>query len=908
MKREPAELAALSKLLEAGLDIEPGARETWIQNLSADVDSLKPTLRKLLLTLAVRETAEVIDIGQHVQAAVAGAAALAQSRAQNAGSTVGPYELIRELGRGGMGQVWLARRTEGLMNRMVALKLPHSGLFHAELFERLARERDILEGLAHPNIARLYDAGVSAAGQPYLALEYIEGTPITAYCDTQRSRIRERIGLFVQVLQAIQYAHGNLVIHRDLKPANILVTAQGSAVVLDFGIAKLLTGTASADTELTQFGGRVLTPDYASPEQISGRSISTASDVYSLGVLLSELLCGSRPYYLKRDSRGALEDAIVELEPRAPSRNLSAEAALTRATSSAALARELRGDLDNIVLKALRKEPQERYATVDLFARDLDRYLRGQPVLAHPGSVAHRTAKFVRRNKLGVASAAAVSIALLGGSALALWQAHAARLEAERAEQVKNFALSLIQGADPSNGASVATTAVELLQQARRRVEVELAGRPAIAAELMGAIGYGLIGQGRPEDAAPLLRKAADISARANGPADLRTLEAQIQLGEALVDIGEYGEATGLLESVIETARRAGSREFEGDAWRWLAMAQGSQGDFDAAITSARAAVATLEKNPQGQKRLLDCALAYLSLANALNSDRRPGVTAAARTALDFAIRRDGTRNTPHVSLIRSVLGQGLIRDGEVAEGLRVLERAASDSRTLLGAENPTAVQMAYMLGGGQLEAGAVKAAVATHQGSLDSALQRPEGLNPLAFASLHLTLANALAAARERERALPHYAEAEKFFSEVDGVDTPSALGARSARALALSQLGRLKEADALFASVPAEKLSGTAKAMFESRLAQLRSHQGRHAEAVPLSRSGTDGLRKLTSKTTRAQSLSRLGSVLIAAGHSRDAIAPLAEAIALYEMQIEKSPDRLETEFLLEAATRAR
>ena len=807
-----------------------------------------------------------------------------------------------------MGQVWLARRTEGLMNRMVALKLPHSGLFHAELFERLARERDILENLAHPNIARLYDAGVTAAGQPFLALEYIEGTPLTAYCDSHTLRIRERIGLFVQVLQAIQYAHGNLVIHRDLKPANILVTAKGNAVVLDFGIAKLLTDGASPDTELTQFGGRVLTPDYASPEQISGRPINTASDVYSLGVLLSELLCGARPYYLKRDSRGALEDAIVELEPRAPSRNLSPEAALSRVTSTEALARELRGDLDNIVLKALRKEPRERYATVDLFALDLDRYLRGQPVLAHPGSVGYRTTKFLRRNKLGVASAAAISIALVGGAAVALWQARAARLEAERAEQVKNFALSLIQGADPSNGAGVATTAVELLQQARKRVETELAGRPAIAAELMGAIGYGLIGQGRPEDAAPLLRKAAEMSALENGHDDLRTLEAQIQLGEALVDIGEYDEAIVLLKSTIETARHAGSRDFEGDAWRWLGMAQIAQGDFDAGIAAARAAIATLDPKPTGQAPLLDSTLAYLSLANSLNSDRRPGVTAAAQTALDFAIKRDGTRNTPHGALIRSVLGQGLIRDGEVAAGLEVLERAATDSRTLLGAENPQTVQMAYLLGGGQLEAGQVNAAVATYQASLDSALQHPAGLNPLAFASLHNTLANALVAAREIERALPHYAEAEKFFAEVDGDDAPSALGSRSSRAFALTRLDRLREADSLFASVPLEQLSGTTKAMYESRLAQLRSRQGRHAEAVALSRSGTEGLRKLTSKTQRAQSLSRLGSVLLAAAHPAEAVAPLEEAIALYGSQLQESPDRTETEALLARARGAR
>ncbi|MEO8016328.1 MAG: serine/threonine-protein kinase, partial [Pseudomonadota bacterium] len=349
MKRDPAELAVLSKLLDDALDLGPEERATWIEGLPENYQNLKPALRRMLLGAGARETADVVRIGRQVQAAVAGAATLAATVDLKPGSAVGPYELIRELGRGGMGMVWLARRTEGLMNRLVALKLPHSGFFHAELVERIARERDILESLTHPHIARLYDAGVTGAGQPYLAIEFIEGVPLTEYCDQRRLGVRARIGLFVQVLQAIQYAHSNLVIHRDIKPANILVTEQGAAVVLDFGIAKLLNEGVSPETPLTQFGGRVLTPDYASPEQISGRNISTASDVYSLGVLLSELLCGARPYYLKRESRGALEDAIVEVEPLAPSRNLKPEAATLRGSSEKALARELHGDLDNIV-------------------------------------------------------------------------------------------------------------------------------------------------------------------------------------------------------------------------------------------------------------------------------------------------------------------------------------------------------------------------------------------------------------------------------------------------------------------------------------------------------------------------------------------------------------------------------
>ena len=909
MKRETAELAVLSKLLDDALELAPSARANWIETLPADVDELKPALRRLLLSGAAAETVDVVRIERNVQSAVADAATRGDSPALAPGATVGPYELIRELGRGGMGTVWLARRTEGLLKRVVALKLPHTGLFQAKLVERLARERDILENLAHPHIARLYDAGVTLAGQPYLALEYVEGIPLTTYCDQRRLALRARLDLFVQVLQAIQYAHGNLVVHRDLKPANILVTEAGNAVVLDFGIAKLLTDGAGADSALTQFDGRVLTPDYASPEQISGRPISTASDVYSLGVLLSELLCGARPYYLKRDSRGALEDAIVEAEPRAPSRNATPEAAASRATTPRALARELRGDLDNIVLKALRKDPAGRYATVLQFAQDIERRQRGQAILATPGSVGYRAAKFLRRHKLGAASAAAVVLALMGGAIVALWQARAAQLEAERAEQVKNFALSIIQSADTGNGAGVATTAVELLQRARARVETELANRPAIAAELMAAIGYGLVGQGRPEDGEPLLRKAAEISARENGRDDPRTLEAQIQHGEALIDLGNYDEAIALLTPAIAAARRAHHSVFESDGWRWLSMAQVAQQDYDGAITSARAAIAALGPDPAGDQALLNATLAYLSLANALNSDRRPGVTAAARAGLRYATRLDPALKAPHAAQIRSLLGQGLIRDGQVAAGLRELEQAAGDSRVLLGPEHPQTVQMTYLLGGGLLEAGEVRKAVDTYQASLDAALRHPAALNPLAFASMHLTLASALVAARDIESSLPHYVDAEKFFAEVDGAEAPTALGARSSRAFALARLGRLEEANGVFASIPVESLAGTTKAMYQSRLAVLRTLQGQKEEAVTLARAGVEGLKQLASKTLRAQSLQRLGAALLAAGQPGEAVAPLGQALALYqEAQLSASPDRLETETDLRRAQRAR
>jgi serine/threonine-protein kinase len=307
------------------------------------------------------------------------------------GKRFGPYGVLALLGHGGMGSVWLAERVDGLFARKVALKLVHPALIGQVMTERFTREREILASLNHANIARLLDAGFAEDGQPYLALEYVAGSPLTTYCDEHRLSIRARLELFRQVLGAVQYAHAHLLIHRDLKPENILVTADGQAQLLDFGIAKLLTEGEAKETELTQMGGRALTPDYAAPEQIAGAPITTAADVYALGVMLYELLTGERPYKLKRDSRGALEEAILRADPVAPSRAaLSEAAAAARATTAKKLSSALRGDLDTIAAKALKKSPTERYATANAFGEDIARFLRGDGVLAQPDTVAYR--------------------------------------------------------------------------------------------------------------------------------------------------------------------------------------------------------------------------------------------------------------------------------------------------------------------------------------------------------------------------------------------------------------------------------------------------------------------------------------------------------------------------------------
>jgi WD40 repeat protein/serine/threonine protein kinase len=428
-----SEYSRLSGLLDDCLGVIPAARAEWLCRLEAEDPRTAELLRKLFATSGAAEgLLETSDL------LTRRLASFVQDEEQLAGKRVGPYRLLSLLGQGGMGSVWLAERADGLFARQVALKLVHPALVGRTVSERFAREREILASLSHPNIARLFDAGFAEDGQPYLALQYVAGEPITTYCDRSRLDINQRLQLFLQVLSAVQYAHANLVIHRDLKPSNILVTENGQAQLLDFGIAKLLTEGQAKETELTQLGGRALTPDYAAPEQIRGAPITTAADVYALGVMLYELLTGERPYRLKRDSRGALEEAILQAEPVSPSRvPFSEPATQARATTARRLSKALKGDLDTIVMKALKKAPAERYATANAFGEDVRRFLRGEVVLAQRDSVAYRTLKFARRHRVAIGSVSILILTLAGGLAATTYEARVAAAQRDATLQAQ---------------------------------------------------------------------------------------------------------------------------------------------------------------------------------------------------------------------------------------------------------------------------------------------------------------------------------------------------------------------------------------------------------------------------------------------------------------------------------------
>ncbi len=401
------QMALLRRLLDEALPLDVEGRRRWLDGLAPEHQFLAAALRSALLSEGTESHSagsQTVDTGTDSDRAGSGL---------RPGEAIGPYQLIRLLGEGGMAEVWLARRADGAFKRDVALKLPLLLRLRQDLEGRFVRERDILAALEHSNIARLYDAGVSANGLPYLAMEYVAGESLTEWCDTRRLGIRARLKLFLQVLDAVQYAHVQQVIHRDIKPSNILVTPSGQVRLLDFGVAKLLAQEPK-QIELTQRYGRVLTPGYASPEQVRGEPIGASSDIYALGVVLYELLSGSKPYQLTGGSIGQLEQAITTVEVQRPSRQLGPDATGNRGTTERKLARQLRGDLDAVVLKALAKSPGSRYDSATAFADDLQHCLSGEPVEARPDRLSYRGTKWVSRHRAASAVTAAAALLVVG--------------------------------------------------------------------------------------------------------------------------------------------------------------------------------------------------------------------------------------------------------------------------------------------------------------------------------------------------------------------------------------------------------------------------------------------------------------------------------------------------------------
>jgi len=537
---DAARWTQVQNLFEAALERPPHQREAFLQTACADDPALLAEVRSLI---AADANAHPLLDSLALDAFSLPRDLLPPGILPAQGERIGPYRIVEPLGRGGMGAVFLAQRADGQFEQQVALKLIRGGAASQRIVRRFESERQILARLNHPHIARLLDGGLTADGQPYFAMEYVDGVPLDQYCEQHDCSVDERLHLVRGACEAVQYAHRRLIVHRDLKPSNLLVTADGTVKLLDFGIAKMLAGEDD-DPGLTQTDQAVMTPAYAAPEQVQHVPVTTATDVYALGVVLYELLAGRRPLDLANRSPAEVERLVTKQTPDPPS-----------ALAPPERRRALRGDLDTICLKALRKEPERRYASAEQLAEDLQRHRTGRPVAARPDTVGYRTRKFLQRHRAGVATAVVVAgllVALVGFYTARLAQERdRARLEAATATQVSDFLQDLFAVADPSESGGDDVTARALLDQGAERIERELADQPAVQARMMQVMGGVYQRLGRFEEAAALLERALALRRDRLGPDHLDIAASLNSLAVLRQETGAYAAADSLFRAAL---------------------------------------------------------------------------------------------------------------------------------------------------------------------------------------------------------------------------------------------------------------------------------------------------------------------------------------------------------------------
>jgi serine/threonine-protein kinase len=539
------EWSEIERVFQAALEVPPAERNDWLTEHCGAAHELRHEVESLLAA----ESASADFLSPSDLPKAASMLLSEQTQLDQIGRHIGRFTILKELGRGGMGVVYLAARDQDEFRQTVALKLIRRGLDTDDILRRFRNERQILASLNHPNIGKLFEGGTSDDGLPYFVMEYIDGRQLLQYCNEHELSVADRLKLFCSVCAAVQHAHQNLIIHRDLKPSNILVTAAGEVKLLDFGVAKVLNPDLTDDAFThTRAAARVMTPEYASPEQIRGEHVTTATDIYSLGVILYELLTGIKPYSLKVTSPEELSRAICEVEPSKPSSVGSWQRAVSSSDDRHSVthgqpvqklnfkiqnAKLLRGDLDNIILKALRKDPDRRYKSVEQFSEDIRRHLDGLPVIAVKDTFSYRAGKVIRRHKLGFAATLIIVVALLGGVVATLWQARRARQERDKAQYINAFLQDMLGSAAPqNNGADVKV--VDILEAASRRAKTDLAGKPEVMADVLLTIGktYVSLGQWRPAE--DTLRDALNVSLKANGEMSRTTAVSMGWLGLAL--------------------------------------------------------------------------------------------------------------------------------------------------------------------------------------------------------------------------------------------------------------------------------------------------------------------------------------------------------------------------------------
>ncbi|MBL8271486.1 serine/threonine-protein kinase [Steroidobacter sp.] len=692
----------LQDLFSRAVELPEAEREAFVCTQSGDDAELKNELLELLACDVGRSTGPLTHaLGAAIDATTR------DRRKALVGKVVGNYKLVSILGHGGTGTVYLGERADRQYSAQVAVKIVDNATIHGDLGLRFRAERQILASLNHANIARLLDAGETGDGQPFLVMEYVHGEPVDRYCDREQLDLTARLNLFLEICNAVQYAHQNLIVHRDLKPANILVTAEGSPKLLDFGIAKLLdTGDQAAMLALTRMNDRLLTPEYASPEQILGRQVTTASDVYALGVVLYELLTGLRPYTVPSSaSQLELERSICISDPQRPStavkKAMDAAAtgespiggiSLARGLQPDRLQRRLLGDIDSIVMRALRKEPQHRYGSVEQLTADVRRYLSAEPVVARQGNWLYYSQRFVRRHTFGV-SAGVFFMMVIVAFAVAM-SVQNQRIAAERdkaanegksAQAVSEFMLGVFDAAEPFSAQGKEITAKQLLEQSGLRVRGDKGMRPEVRARLLASIGRAFRRSGDPERSLSYLEDAVHLRRQMPNGGGLTAAEDMSEMAVTLRTLGDTKGSAKILEEAMQLCERIGGQNTP--TYATLLTNRGrvefASGDVTRSRQSFEQSLALNRqlRGPNDQEVavvLLDLSLVFMWM------DDIPSVERVTRQAVDI-FRLTANALHPDRVLAETRLGEALLMQNQINEAGQLFESTLESQRTLFG-------------------------------------------------------------------------------------------------------------------------------------------------------------------------------------------------------------------------------
>lgn len=691
------------------------------------------------------------------------------------GNEIGAYTLTSLLGEGGMGAVFLGERTDGQFEHSVAIKIILSGLNKSDIYDHFIRERQILAGLNHENIARLYDGGVTDTNIPYLIMEYVDGTPIDRYCDRHRLSVHERIELFKSVCNAAKYAHKNLVIHRDLKPENILITDSGSVKVMDFGIAKLIDGSKSEDSTENQHS-RYVSYSNASPEQVNGDSATTASDIYALGVLLFKLLAGVHPLPLKGKSGTEVINLILNHDPKPLAQifnDLPADEKHTilsnRSTLASKAADLLNDDLDAIVQKCLKKSPDDRYQTVDDLLQDLNRYKSNYPVRAHDKNSFYVAKKFTARNKGPITVAAAFVIVLLLSALFYTYEIQKerdiAQMEATKATQVTEFVLNLFKGSDPTQTGGSDISARDLLNRGIERTEY-LSNLPEIQANMFEVLGRILTQLGNYDEATNLLQQSIDLRTEIYGDEHLETISSYEQMGTLLSAKGDLFKAQAMLANALNTrqeiqgVRQAAMSEANAE----LAYVYRRLGKNEQAEQIYRTLIAIYEEELGPNDPLTLTSLSSLGVTLHTSGN----YTEAEKIYRDVLEKRLNLYNTAHPDIAMSYnnLGSLLLNLGRFDESEEMLNKSLSMRRTQFGESHPKVALTINNLGILKRNTGQFNEAISLMKKSI-SINREVLGKDELQTATNLFSLAELYLMTEQYALALSHYEKSHQIFTE---------------------------------------------------------------------------------------------------------------------------------------------